>query len=163
MAKLVYLLNDSDFTFFNIKQDGVQKAVINKIAAQVYVADEYVGDFVEHMISEHFGGYLIPSEYEGEIVFSEDILNNEDLLPEYPENFNWGLIEDCLPNYYQRDEVLHSDLMSRFVDEDQENPEQSDIDWMVEGKPEYLTEIEWVFHQMSDLEIQLFDEAGENK
>ena len=157
MPTLVFLLNDSDFTFFNLEQDGVQKAVINKIDAQVYVADDKVGDFVERMIGEHFGGYLIPSEYEGEIVYSED------LLPEYPENFNWGFIEDYLPKYYQRDEVLHTVLMTRFVDEEQEDPEQSDIDWMVEGKPDYLTEIEWVFHQMTDLEIQLFDEAGENK
>lgn len=103
--------------------------------------------------------YVIPSRYKGEIILPEGV----ELPSEYPKDFNWGFIEDCLPNYYQRDEVLHCDLMNRFVDEGEENPEQHDIDWMREGEPEFLSPREWVFHRMTELEIQLFEEAGENK
>ena len=163
---LVLLLADSDYTFFNLEQDGVQKAEINKIAAQVYVAEDQVGDFVERMIAEHFGGYLIPSEYEGEIVYSEEILNNEDLLPEYPKDFNWGFIEDCLPNYHRDTSVSDSDLFQRYVDgelDDGEEGREEDLEYVERDCPAYLTKKEWAFHQLTDVDIDLFQRASEHK
>jgi hypothetical protein len=163
---LIYLLTDTDYTFFDQQIDGVQKAEINKITAQVYVQTEQVGDFVERMITSHFGGYLIPSEYTGEIVYSEEILNNVDLLPEYPSDFNWNVIEDNLPNYYSNVDVVDSDLLCQYINNEIVNSHddyQLYVDAIERKCPIYLTTMEWAIHQSVELDIKLFNEAIEAK
>jgi len=160
MYKLVLLLADSDFTFFNLDTDGIQKAVINKVTAQVYVkSDSNVGEFCERML-EHFGGYFVPSDYTGVIEYADGV----EILPEFPENFSWDVIEKNYPNYHNAGEILKSDLLTRYIENELcEVDNKKDIDEIEIGCPEYLTHMEWALHLSADLDIDIFNYSVEKK
>lgn len=69
----------------------------------------------------------------------------------------WDFIEMYLPNYYTRDEVLRSDILYRFLDNEDVNDE--DKKWIYE---DFNNNIVAIKQECKDLEMQFLSESLEN-
>jgi hypothetical protein len=145
---LVYLVDPDCF-----KEN---KAVINEMK-QVYVLTTDMHEFLKDK-----EGYLIPSEYQGEIILSEHIQNTYDLLEEYPEHFDWDIIGDHLPKYHSDYGVAENNDLQRYVDKElYEGEHDSEIAEAEQGCPDYLTKMQWVHHGLAESDTILFYKACE--
>jgi hypothetical protein len=172
MATLVYLFKKahSKVTESTIELDEV---------TQVYINDDNVGSFIERVTNNgQFDGYVIPHEYLGEIIFSEEITNNVSLLLEYPpEPIDWDFIEKHLPNYSSSDAVCDSNDLATYISgemyslaeaiadgnadegDDADDYDDGNIADIENGCPEYFTLKEWAIHQQHEIDVDLFNDA----
>lgn len=71
-------------------------------------------------------------------------------------NSVWSFIEKHLPNYYQRDDVLKSDILFRFINGDDVDDE--DKVWI---RQDYNNDINLITQDCILLEYRLFQESLE--
>lgn len=64
--------------------------------------------------------------------------------------FEWHIIECFLPDYYHRNEVLRSDILQRYVDNEEVCEE--DLDWLPKSKEVALKEL-------NELDQELLEES----
>lgn len=72
---------------------------------------------------------------------------------ELPENY-WDVIAEHLPDYYRRDDVLKSDILTRYVND--EEVYEKDLEWLPDSKEEARKQLE-------ELDVRLYNEAIEAK
>ncbi len=58
----------------------------------------------------------------------------------------WDFISNYLPNYYHRDDILHYDIYSRYVDN--EEVCESDLEWIYSDFGSDKKKVQEVIHQM---------------
>jgi len=124
----------------------------------LYVQTEQVEEMCKRL-SPHFDAFLIPSQFTGTIEYADGVSTQ----PEYTEDFNWGFIEDCYPDYYSCDDVMWSNLITCYVEEGEDDPDEDDIEEILKGKPEYLTDLEWGHHRQGEVDASLFEKASQHK
>ena len=74
----------------------------------------------------------------------------------------WEFIEDNLPNYHQRDDVLHNDLVSRFVNcEDMEEADYKMVHEEFEGN--ILAAEDWLDKDIKRLFLEAVEAAYDNQ
>ena len=78
----------------------------------------------------------------------------------------WDFICENYSNYSCCDNVLHSDIHTRFLDgeldpEDEDN--KSDIDFVLEGKPAGISDEIWVQYNLMKIDVDLLKTAIEEK
>lgn len=66
----------------------------------------------------------------------------------------WGFIEEYLPNYYKRDDVLRSDILFRYIND--EYVDDSDLQWIRE---EFESDKEAIKKESLRLEKGFLNEA----
>ena len=139
------------------------KATFQKVDHVIYMDVDKASQIYGRLIDKgHVDSFVIPSMYEGELILPE----GTELPAEFPKDFNWDFIEDYLPDYHHAVEVLESDLLQRYVDnelDDGEEGRQKDIDWVEADCPEYLSKIEWAHHKLAKIDTYLFNRAREHK
>lgn len=70
---------------------------------------------------------------------------------ELPKDY-WDVIGKYLPNYYRSNAVLHSDILTRYVEGEEVNEE--DLEWLPSDKDEARKQLE-------ELDLRLYNEAVE--
>lgn len=70
---------------------------------------------------------------------------------ELPNNY-WNFIEKYLPNYTRRNDVLESDILTRYVEN--EEVDEDDLEWLPENKEEARKQLE-------ELDVELYNESVE--
>lgn len=71
---------------------------------------------------------------------------------ELPDHYWDIIISNYLPDYYHRDEVLQSDILSRYIDNEEVCEE--DLEWLPDSKEEAM-------EQLERLDLALYNEAVE--
>ncbi len=69
----------------------------------------------------------------------------------------WCFLENFLPNYYHRDDVLVSDILYRFITDD--DVSDDDLEWI---ENEFASNKENVAKYLQKLDSNFFDEATRN-
>jgi len=80
-------------------------------------------------------------------------MSNIENTNSYADGF-WRFIEEYLPNYYSRDDVLRSDILLRFVDD--EEVYEKDLVWIAE---EFNSDKKLVKEEVIYLETKFAEEA----
>lgn len=70
---------------------------------------------------------------------------------ELPKDY-WDVVGKYLPNYYRSNAVLHSDILTRYVEGEEVNEE--DLEWLPSDKDEARKQLE-------ELDLRLYNEAVE--
>ena len=67
---------------------------------------------------------------------------------------NWRFIEEYLPNYYHRDDILEDDILSRYVEN--EDVCDDDLKWITS---EFNNDKELVIKELDKMESGFMEEA----
>lgn len=80
-------------------------------------------------------------------------MSNTEITNSYSQGF-WRFIEDNLPNYYSRDDVLRDDILLRFLND--EDVYEKDLEWIAD---EYNNDKQLVKQEVIRLEAKFAEEA----
>jgi hypothetical protein len=130
---------------------------IISIDRQIYLLESQLVDILSTARKCNAGAYFIPSMRKGTVVNESGV----ELLPEWQE-VDFDVVCEHLPNYERRDDVLESDILTRYVDEeldDGDEGRQKDLDWVEKDCPHFLTKMEWAQSCSIEWDLSLYLEA----
>ena len=155
---LVWLIAEKNVEFMN------HRAEVQKVDAQVYVKSDGLDEFLERM-RQHGFAYIIPDKTDLDIYIHDE---KHESLKQHPNHRNaeldyWSKIESHLPKYHSRQDVCDSNDYCKIIEDEMEDDEYHNkiVEDLMWDQPKYLTKKEWAFHQMADLDTEMFYEACE--
>lgn len=69
----------------------------------------------------------------------------------------WLWVSENLPDYYGSSEVLLSDILQRYLDN--EELDDSDVQMVLDGKPDHVPDKVWATYRQHETDAALFKEA----